>query len=70
VSHAWFRNIDRRIFASRLRPGVLGGIFGPRVLTHGPTSLIRPFVWGGWFITFWVALTRVILIAPRSRFKR
>ena len=61
ISHAWFRNIDRRIFASLLLPGVLGDIFGASVLTHVPTLIIRPFVWGYLFITSLVVLTRVIL---------
>src|SRR6195256_3024526 len=28
ASHAWFRNIDRRIFFSLLLPGVIGGVLG------------------------------------------
>lgn len=61
VSHAWFRNIDRRIFLSLLLPGVIGGVVGASVLTHVPTPFIRPFVWGYLLITSLVVLTRVIL---------
>jgi uncharacterized protein len=61
LSHAWFRNIDRRIFGSLLFPGVIGGIVGATVLTHVPTAVVRPFVWGYLLITSLVVLSRVIL---------
>ena len=61
VSHAWFRNIDRKIFFSLLVPGVLGGIVGASVLAHAPTPIVRPFVWGYLLITSLVVLSRVIL---------
>jgi uncharacterized protein len=61
VAHAWFRNIDRRIFGSLVLPGVLGGIVGASLLTHVPTHVIRPFVWGYLLIMSLVVLTRVIL---------
>src|SRR2546422_652774 len=32
ASHAWFRNIDRKIFFSLLVPGVIGGVLGATVL--------------------------------------
>src|SRR5438552_136976 len=45
ASHAWFRNIDRRIFFSLLLPGVLGGMLGATLLAHVPAHTVRPFVW-------------------------
>jgi uncharacterized membrane protein YfcA len=61
VSHAWFRNIDRKIFFSLLLPGVIGGIVGASVLAHVPTRAVRPFVWGYLLVTSLVVLSRVIL---------
>ena len=39
ASHAWFRNIDRRIFFSLLLPGVLGGMLGATLLAHVPAHI-------------------------------
>lgn len=61
ASHAWFRNLDRRIFVSLLLPGVLGGIAGASVLAHVPTHEIRPFVWGYLLLTSIFVLGRVLL---------
>src|SRR5438045_6411116 len=44
ASHAWFRNIDRRIFFSLLLPGVLGGMLGATLLAHVPAYIGG----GGW----------------------
>ena len=64
VSHAWFRNIDRKIFFSLLVPGVIGGVLGASVLSHVPTRIIRPFVWAYLLVTSLVVLSRVILKHP------
>jgi len=61
VSHAWFKNIDRRIFFSLVVPGVIGGVIGASVLAHAPTKIIQPFVWGYLLITSLFVLGRVIL---------
>lgn len=61
VSHAWFKNIDRKIFFSLLIPGVIGGILGGTLLAHIPTHIVRPFVWGYLLVTSLVVLSRVIL---------
>jgi uncharacterized membrane protein YfcA len=42
ASHAWFRNIDRRIFFSLLVPGVIGGVLGATLLAHVPAHAVRP----------------------------
>jgi hypothetical protein len=60
ASHAWFRNIDRRIFFSLLAPGVLGGILGATLLARVPTHTVRPFVWAYLLATSLVVLGRVI----------
>jgi len=61
ASHAWFRNIDRRIFLSLLVPGVIGGVLGASVLAHVPAHTVRPFVWLYLLGTSLVVLTRVFL---------
>ena len=61
VSHAWFRNLDRRVFFSCSSPGVIGGVVGASILAHVPTRIIQPFVWGYLLITSLFVLGRVIL---------
>jgi uncharacterized protein len=61
ASHAWFRNLDRRIFLSLLAPGVVGGVLGATVLAHIPTHTIRPFVWSYLIITGLCVVGRVVL---------
>lgn len=64
ASHAWFRNLDRKIFLSLLAPGVVGGVIGATVLAHVPTHAIRPFVWSYLIITGLCVVGRVILKRP------
>ncbi|HVS75526.1 MAG TPA: sulfite exporter TauE/SafE family protein, partial [Steroidobacteraceae bacterium] len=59
ASHAWFRNLDRRIFLSLLAPGVAGGVVGATVLAHVPTHAIRPFVWSYLIVTGLCVVGRV-----------
>lgn len=61
ASHAWFRNIDRRIFFSLLIPGVVGGVVGAGLLAHAPVRAVRPFIWAYLVVTSLVVLTRVVL---------
>jgi uncharacterized protein len=61
ASHAWFRNLDRKIFFSLLIPGVIGGILGASLLAHVPTKVVRPFVWGYLLVTSLFVLGRTIL---------
>lgn len=61
ASHAWFRNLDRKVFFSLLVPGVIGGVIGASILAHLPTRIIQPFVWGYLLITSLFVLGRVIL---------
>lgn len=61
ASHAWFRNLDRRIFLSLLAPGMAGGVVGATVLAHVPTHAIRPFVWSYLLITGVCVVGRIAL---------
>jgi len=44
LSHAAFRNIDWRLFARLVVPGVIGGVLGAYALTQIPADIARPFV--------------------------
>jgi uncharacterized membrane protein YfcA len=44
LSHFKFGNVDRRIFAKLLIPGIIGGVLGAYILTELPGGKIRPFV--------------------------
>jgi uncharacterized protein len=44
VSHAFHRNIDWRLFARIVIPGVIGGILGAYVLTQVDASVARPVI--------------------------
>ncbi len=61
ASHAWFRNIDRRILLSLVVPGVIGGVLGASLLAHVPAARVRPFVWAYLLATSLVVLSRVLL---------
>lgn len=59
-AHAWFGNIDRRLFAKLVVPGMLGGIAGAILASRLPAETLRPLVlaylavmgvfvvWRGW----------------------
>jgi uncharacterized protein len=61
ASHAWFRNIDRRILLSLVVPGVIGGVLGASLLARVPAATVRPFVWAYLLATSLVVLSRVFL---------
>ena len=44
ISHALHDNIDRKLFARLLIPGLIGGVTGAYVLTSIDGSLVKPFV--------------------------
>ena len=45
ASHAYFRNIDKRLFWQLTIAGSVGGAIGAYVLTRLPGDAIRPFVY-------------------------
>jgi hypothetical protein len=45
LSHAWFRNLDKRVFFKLVLPGMLGGVLGAWLLSSVDSELLRPFVW-------------------------
>lgn len=44
LSHAYLRNIDWRLFARLVIPGILGGVLGVYVLTNVDAGIARPLV--------------------------
>jgi uncharacterized membrane protein YfcA len=44
LSHAFFRNVDWRLFGRLVVPGVIGGVLGAYVLTQTPADVARPLV--------------------------
>ncbi|GIK98668.1 MAG: UPF0721 transmembrane protein [Alphaproteobacteria bacterium] len=44
LSHAYFRNIDRRLFVRLAPAGVAGGVVGAYLLSSVPGDAMRPFV--------------------------
>jgi uncharacterized membrane protein YfcA len=44
ISHALHGNIDRKLFARLLIPGLIGGVTGAYVLTSIDGSVVKPFV--------------------------
>jgi uncharacterized membrane protein YfcA len=62
ISHAWFRNLDRKIFFRLVLPGMAGGAVGAYLLTSLDGSILRPLVWG------WLFLMGILLL--RRAFRR
>jgi uncharacterized protein len=44
LSHAWYRNIDWRLFRKLAIAGAVGGVIGALVLSHVNGKMIQPFV--------------------------
>ena len=62
ASHAYFRNIDRRLFWQLTVAGSVGGAIGAYVLTRLPGDAIRPFVY-----LYLLALAVLILVRSFGR---
>ena len=56
ISHAAFRNIDRRAFIGLAIPGVIGGVAGGLALSWLPGDSVRPWVAG------YLALLGVVIV--------
>lgn len=61
LSHAWFRNIDRRVFLHLVVPGMIGGVVGAVVLQRAPPSILRVA------ISFYLALMGLWLLMRAVR---
>jgi uncharacterized membrane protein YfcA len=57
-SHAWFGNVDWKLFRQLAIPGVIGGILGATFLANVPGEAIRPFVYAYLLILGLVVLLR------------
>ncbi len=63
ASHAYFRNIDKRLFWRLTLSGALGGVIGAYVLTRLPGEAIRPFIY-----LYLLVLSVLILLRSFGRF--
>ncbi|MGS1076580.1 sulfite exporter TauE/SafE family protein [Pseudoxanthomonas beigongshangi] len=63
ASHAYFRNIDKRLFWRLTLSGALGGVIGAYVLTRLPGEAIRPFIY-----LYLLVLSLLILLRSFGRF--
>ncbi|MCL6712248.1 sulfite exporter TauE/SafE family protein [Pseudoxanthomonas sp. z9] len=63
ASHAYFRNIDKRLFWRLTVSGAVGGVIGAYVLTRLPGEAIRPFVY-----LYLLLLSILILLRSFGRF--
>lgn len=61
LSHAWFKNLDRKIFFKLVLPGMVGGAFGAWLLGTLDGDLLKPFVWT------YLLLTGILLLRRASR---
>ncbi len=44
LSHAYFRNVDRKLFVRLAMAGVIGGAVGAYLLSSVPADAVRPFI--------------------------
>ncbi len=44
TAHAWFGNVDRRLFLRLVLPGVLGGVAGALIASRMPSDWLKPLV--------------------------
>lgn len=63
ASHAYFRNIDKRLFWRLTLSGALGGVIGAYILTRLPGEAIRPFIY-----LYLLVLSVLILLRSFGRF--
>lgn len=63
ASHAYFRNIDKRLFWRLTLSGAVGGVLGAYVLTRLPGDAIRPFIY-----LYLLVLSVLILLRSFGRF--
>ena len=61
ASHAWFKNLDRKIFLKLVLPGMVGGGVGAWLLGNLDGDLLKPVVWT------YLLLTGILLLRRASR---
>ena len=62
ASHAYFRNIDKRLFWRLTLSGAVGGVLGAYMLTRLPGEALRPFVY-----IYLLLLSLLILLRAAGR---
>jgi uncharacterized membrane protein YfcA len=66
LSHAYFRNIDRRLFVRLAVAGVAGGAVGAYLLSSVPGDAVRPFIAAYLGLMGIIILRRAILWGRRA----
>lgn len=66
LSHAWYRNIDWKLFRRLAMAGVVGGVLGALVLSHVNGRAIQPFVAAYLLIMGLIILMRAFRVAPTT----
>lgn len=70
LSHAYFKNIDRRLFIRLAMAGVVGGAVGAYLLSSVPADAVRPFIAAYLGLMGIIILRRAILwgrrVAPKA----
>lgn len=64
ASHAWFRNVDWRLFRRLAIAGMVGGALGAMVLSRVDGKAIQPFVAAYLLVMGCVILMRAVRMAP------
>lgn len=67
LSHALHRNVNWRLFARLLIPGIIGGVLGAYVLTSLDAAVTRPFVMAYLAAIGLYLLLRALRFPPRPR---
>ena len=67
ISHLLHRNIDGRLFARLLIPGIIGGVTGAYVLSNIDAAVIKPFVLGYLTMIGLYLLVRGLFYPPKPR---
>jgi uncharacterized protein len=67
ISHAIHGNVDWRLFARLLVPGILGGVAGAYILTNVDGDVIKPVVLGYLIAIGVYLLIRGLLFPPRNQ---
>lgn len=66
LSHAYFKNIDRKLFVRLAIAGVIGGAVGAYLLSSVPSAAVRPFIAAYLGLMGVVILRRAILWGRRA----
>lgn len=67
ISHALHGNVDWKLFAKLLIPGIIGGVLGAYILSNLDASTVRPYVMGYLALVGIYLLVRGLFFPPKPR---